>query len=420
VLRGYTRELADAVWAAKDPVGVEEVVVPLSRESHRYVHLLGVPTYLRLFGPVLSLAGNLEGVRASAAVATSARYAPCRSRARVLLPGGYDRWDAGLARVAAASPFVLRLDLATFFPSLTPDVISKALSPFGDAETKRFLDELQRLGIGGLPVGSVPARLVAEAVLHALDLTLESLDRQWVRALDDLAIGVESHQDAEALIVQIASAIRPLELNKSKTRIIPASVTPEVPEDPADIVRRLLVQPSPDRVQLARALGRLRQEVPGWESRKRERWLKLLTDAVVRLRVCVPQVLRLIELVMPGTDGPDWGVLCKLFGSPEALHRAAFVRFVSGHQEGIRAQLTRFTLADESALVRREALFGLARIGAASEVRALLRGSPMTELDRSAWIVAAGVVGGESPPKLKTPYQSLLHTAASEHGPRDI
>jgi hypothetical protein len=57
-------------------------------------------------------------------------------------------------------------------------------------------------------------------------------------------------------------------------------------------------------------------------------------------------------------------------------------------------------------------------LNAKAEVAGLLRGSPLTELDRGAWIVAAGVM--KLPFKLVTPYQELLHHAAGEHTPREI
>lgn len=421
ILRGYTRELAEAVWAADDPVATEEVLVPLSRETHRYAHLLGAPTYLRLYGPVVAAAERLEAVRVSPSIATSARYQPNRSRARILRPGSRTRWEEGLARVAGTFPFILRMDLATFFPSLTPDVLERALHPFGEKHAAIFIRELARTGVRGLPVGSVPARLVAEAVLHPLDLALQGLDRLYVRGLDDLAIGVASREDAEALIVQVAAAVRPLDLNKSKTKVISTLDEKGASEQPAaDAARVLLAGASPDRVQLARALGGVRLEVAGWDTRKRQRWLKLLVDAVVRLRVCVPQVLRLIVATMPGTSGPDWKIVSRLFASAEPLHRAEIARLMSRHGLGVRAQLTRLAVADESALVRREAVFGLVRLDAKAEVRGVLRGSPASELDRSAWIVAAGVIGDTPPFPLQTPYQRLLDRAAREHRPHEV
>jgi hypothetical protein len=421
LLRSYTSEVAAAVWANEYPPAVEEVVVPLSRETHRYAHMLGVPTYLRLFGPVVALADRLEARRVPPSIATSARYAPNRSRARILRPRSLARWEEGLARIAQTFPLVLRMDLATFFPSLTPDVLGRALGPCGTEHADAFLNELARTGIRGLPVGSVPARLVAEAVLHPLDVALQRLERMYVRGLDDLAIGVASQEDAEALVVQVAAAVRPLELNKSKTKVMSTRIEPGVPvEQVGDAARALLADRSPDRAQLARALAGVRLEAPGWEQRKRQRWLKLLVDAAVRLRVCVPQILRLIVKVMPGTDGPDWKTVSRLFASPDALHRAEVARLMSRHGLGVRAQLTRLVVADDSALVRREALFGLVRLGATSEVRGLLRGTPLTELDRSAWIVAAAVVGDIAALPLQTPYEQLLDRASREHRPHEL
>ena len=202
--------------------------------------------------------------------------------------------------------------------------------------------------------------------------------------------------------------------------LVAGEVIPMPVEQVGDAARALLADRSPDRAQLARALAGVMLEARGWERRKRQRWLKLLVDAAVRLRVCVPQILRLMVKLMPGTDGPDWKTVSRLFGSPDALHRAEVARLMSRHGLGVRAQLTRLVVADDSALVRREALFGLVRLGATSEVRGLLRGTPATELDRSAWIVAAAVVGDIAALPLQTPYEQLLDRASREHRPHEL
>jgi hypothetical protein len=417
ILRAYTSEIANAVWAATDAPGMEEVIVPLSRLTQRYAHLVDPATYLRLFGPLLVLAERLEPVRASVDIATAARWAPNRSRGRILRPGAYALWDEGLSRLEREFPYVLHLDLATFFPSLGPEIIYAALAPFGRSEADLFIDELKRTGIRGLPVGSGPARFVSEAVLHKVDVALAQLGRRHVRAMDDMAIGVENEGDAEAVIVRVAEVVRPLDLNKSKTKV--RKVVPAVSDaNPSEVVRRLLAEHDPDRVHLARALFRIRQEIPGWDLRKRRRWLRLLVDAVPRLRVRVPQILRLIEKLIPGTEGPEWEPLYNLLRSSEPLHRAEAARFLSRQGRGVEGELTRNAVADTSPLARREALFGLVRLNAKAEVEGLVRGDPPTELDRGAWIVAAGVM--KLPVKLVTPYQKLLHHAASEHTPREI
>jgi hypothetical protein len=259
--------------------------------------------------------------------------------------------------------------------------------------------------------------LVSEAVLHKVDVALVQLGRRHVRAMDDMAIGVENERDAEALIVRVAEVVRPLDLNKSKTKVRKV-VTAVSDANPSELARRLLAEHDPDRVQLARALFRVRQEVPGWDLRKRRRWLRLLVGAVPRVRVRVPQILRLIEKLIPGTEGPEWEPLYSLLRSPEPLHRAEAARFLSRQGRELQADLTRGAVADTSPLVRRESLFGLVRLNAKAEVVGLLRGDPPTELDRGAWIVAAGVM--RLPFKLVTPYQKLLHHAASEHTSGEI
>jgi hypothetical protein len=255
-----------------------------------------------------------------------------------------------------------------------------------------------------------------------LDQALLGLRRQHVRGLDDVAIGVEGREDAEEMVRVVARAISPLELNKSKTRLrkVDLAVTPD--EDASKAARRLLDQAdsSPDRVQLAMALGRLRGESATWDVRRRQRWIGCLVDAAGRLRVCVPQILRFIEKLMPGTEGPAWNKVSDLLSSPEPLLRAEAARFLSRHLQEVRARLTWLATTDEVALVRREALFGLVRLDAKTEVKAVLRGTPQTVLDRSAWLVASAVLNEALPFKLETQCQRLLYRAAREHHPGEV
>jgi len=421
VLRGHTRELALAVLSGEDPAAIETVDVPLSRRTLRHAHLLDPATYLRLFGPVFVLAERIEAARVPPTVATSARWRLNQSRGRIIQLRSRERQEAALARLEKAYPYVAHLDVATFFPSLDSGMIHGALAPFGRREADLFVRELARLDIRGLPVGAWPPRLVGEAVLHSVDQELLKLGRDYVRAMDDFAIGADSPEDAEAIIVKVSEIVAPLELNKSKTRV--REVQTAVPgEDPVRLARRLLAQADsdPDRVQLAAALTLVRKRIAKWDRRTRERWTRRLVDAAARICVCVPQLLQLIEKLMPGTDGPEWSTLENLLNSPTALHRAEAARLLSRHGRDVRADLTRLALVDVSALVRREAMFGLTRLGANPEVKALLRGTPRTGLDGGAWIIAAGVVGDNPPFRLNTPYQRLLYQAARQQTPGDI
>jgi hypothetical protein len=100
--------------------------------------------------------------------------------------------------------------------------------------------------------------------------------------------------------------------------------------------------------------------------------------------------------------------------------RAEAARFLSRHLQEVRARLTWLATTDEVALVRREALFGLVRLDAKTEVKAVLRGTPQTVLDRSAWLVASAVLNEALPFKLETQCQRLLYRAAREHHPGEV
>jgi hypothetical protein len=117
----------------------------------------------------------------------------------------------------------------------------------------------------------------------------------------------------------------------------------------------------------------------------------------------------------PSLVAQDLDRIRLLLKSDVALHRAEAARFLSFQDPDAAPLLAALVTADPSVLVRRESMLGLARLGASDEIAHLLRASPKTELDRSAWVVAAGQTGATLHFDLETPWLKLLRAAASEY-----
>lgn len=419
VLAAYSQEAANAAWQGQPGAATVEIVeVPLSRYTARDVHLIDPLSFLRFGGTVLSGARAIEHRRCVASVAV--HWRPNRSRARLFAPGQFERHAARLALIEATSPLVLELDIALCFPSLTEDVVYAALSGFQPRHADAVRAQLRRLGCRGLPVGGVPSRLLAEAVLQKLDIALVEAGRVHVRGLDDLHVGVRDAHDAENVRRLVARTLRDLDLhlNKGKTRLrIARRPNWSAPLHPARTIREQIALSDPDRPTLSRALYDLRRAIPTWDLRRRRRWLDTLTEALPSVPVCVRGILITLECLARGVDSIDTAQLRpvrELMEGPIALHRAEASRFLSRYDAAVAPRLALAAAADPSALVRREALFGLSRLGARDEVRHLLRGNPGTELDRSAWVVAAGQTGLPLPFAIDSVWLRLLRKAAAD------
>jgi hypothetical protein len=427
ILRGYPRELAEAVWRADglNASCVEAVEVPLSRLTTRDAHLLDPVSFLRLGGATLAVADAIEEHRFPKSVATSVRWAPNRSRARIMEVGSFRHWEVAMGRIRSEFPSILIIDVALCFPSLREDAVHRAVARWSRQGADLVRAELVRIGVTGLPVGCVSSRILAEAVLHDVDRDLVRGCRSHVRRMDDLAIGVRDASDASYVRGIVAEALRPygLHLNKAKTKLVSSGVQVDPRLESSVPLRTLLQQDDPDRLQLSAALRDARDEAPAWDGRRRARLLTRLAGIIGRLPVCVGGALRTIQTLLPGTSGLDAasiGPVRTLLASRVALHRAQGASFLGQNDPDSVPVLRTLATGDPSALVRREAITSLIRLEARAEVAGVLARQPLTELDRSAWIVASGVLGCTLPFEPTSPFSKLLHRAAREHQPSDL
>jgi reverse transcriptase-like protein len=99
---------------------------------------------------------------------------------------------------------------------------------------ERFLGDLSRAGVAGLPVGPEPSAVLANAVLAHVDRELEGAGIEHLRWVDDVVLA--GCEPAAALdVVRGALASIGLRLNEGKTRVI---------EDPRAILARSRVSAS--------------------------------------------------------------------------------------------------------------------------------------------------------------------------------
>jgi hypothetical protein len=84
--------------------------------------------------------------------------------------------------------FRLRLDVADCYGSIRPHTVTAVLASLGvESEAlSRFLHGLAEYGVAGLPVGPEPSAVLANAVLHRLDVAIASTGVPHVRWVDDV------------------------------------------------------------------------------------------------------------------------------------------------------------------------------------------------------------------------------------------
>lgn len=142
------------------------------------------------------------------------------------------------ARVRASARYILRADVARFFPSLYTHCIPWAIhgkatakaaffagtsgSLFGNELDKRFRDLQDRQSIG-IPVGQDVSRVIAEIVLGAVESAMPY--RRFpvgMRCIDDYEVGFIRRQDAAEFRNHLERALNEFELalNPLKTDIL--------------------------------------------------------------------------------------------------------------------------------------------------------------------------------------------------------
>jgi hypothetical protein len=186
------------------------VLDPVTRE--RYVRL------------VAAVAGVVEARLSDAVVANrvhSWRVDPPELRLR---PWRVERriFGARLRSLTERGDAIAFADVRRCYASISAATVGETLRREGVEsadELERFLSDLSRAGVAGLPVGPEPSAVLANAVLAHVDRQLEGAGIEHLRWVDDVVLAVP--EPAAALeVVRGALAGVGLRLNEGKTRVI--------------------------------------------------------------------------------------------------------------------------------------------------------------------------------------------------------
>ncbi|MGH2684213.1 MAG: RNA-directed DNA polymerase [Actinomycetota bacterium] len=177
-------------------------------------------------------AARWESAAASAAPAIEARLGPAILGNRVRPGSGTLRLrplDASLtaarraaARLARDSSVVIRTDVASFYPSITPTVLADGLrETTGPADARLAAGMVEGWGsegYTGLPIGPDGSAVLANAILAPVDRALAGVP--FLRWVDDYLVAVLSERQAEEVLERLDLALDRLGLRRSlpKTR----------------------------------------------------------------------------------------------------------------------------------------------------------------------------------------------------------
>lgn len=157
---------------------------------------------------------------------------------RVLIEGGrwrllpfrpaFSRARRAAERLRRGSSALLRTDVASFYPSVLPGVLSSALIRTGTdrSDADRAAALVERWGSDGrpgLPIGPPASAVLANAVLRDLDGNLAGLP--FLRWVDDVLIGLRFPRAGALVVERIDESLDRLGLkrNEAKTAILDAS-----------------------------------------------------------------------------------------------------------------------------------------------------------------------------------------------------
>lgn len=124
--------------------------------------------------------------------------------------------------MAGATTFVVRTDVADFYPSVTPRVLHGALGRRCPQEARHAADMLDGWGsegYGGLPIGPPGSAVLANAVLASVDQALANVP--FLRWVDDYLVATPSERAAAEILDRLDEALAGLGLRRAmaKTRI---------------------------------------------------------------------------------------------------------------------------------------------------------------------------------------------------------
>jgi hypothetical protein len=127
--------------------------------------------------------------------------------------------------LARGSEAVIRTDVRSFYPSVTPSVafdalVSLKVDPAIATGAAWMLDGWGSEGYGGLPIGPPGSAVIANAVLASVDAGLEALP--FLRWVDDYLIGLPDESAVPLVLERLDDDLARLYLERSlmKTEVL--------------------------------------------------------------------------------------------------------------------------------------------------------------------------------------------------------
>lgn len=186
------------------------ILDPVTRD--RYVRLVAVA------------AGAVEARLSDAVVANRVRSWRVEPPEVRLRPWRVERrvFAARLSALAGRTEAIAFADVRRCYASISAATVGETLrrAGIGTADAlERFLRDLQRAGVTGLPVGPEPSAVLANAVLARADRALEGAGIRHLRWVDDVVL---AGQDPAAALQVLRDALATigLRLNERKTRVV--------------------------------------------------------------------------------------------------------------------------------------------------------------------------------------------------------
>jgi hypothetical protein len=210
---------------------VRSLLSPKARYGFRIITQLDPLDFLLFAALVYEIGRDLEKERlpVSQGVVFSNRFKPGSDGRMYAANVGYHEFQAAAKQIAAAGTFthVAVTDIADFYPRIYSHRLENALSGYTKKSShvtaiRKLLSGWNETETHGIPVGSGPARLLAEITINDIDHALTSHGIRFIRYIDDFRLFAKSHTEAFrylALLAQVLYDNHGLTLQPQKTSI---------------------------------------------------------------------------------------------------------------------------------------------------------------------------------------------------------
>lgn len=197
-----------------------------------------------LLSLVVDIGDDIEARRVPPSIVFSYRFKPDPTSGALFdKTVGWPQFQEAICTEAREHSFVLRCDIADFYPRIYHHRLENALalSTTKAEVAKRIMELVKKIAAGpsyGLPVGGPAARILSELVLNRVDRLLVSQQIKFRRFVDDYVIFASSREEAQSALIKLTQDLltnEGLSLQKAKTRVMTTSeflATSEFGESP--------------------------------------------------------------------------------------------------------------------------------------------------------------------------------------------